>query len=574
MSRRRMSVMTVIFAIAVATSVTPAPAGVRPLLERAGTIERGGTQHGSTERGSPAVDSKQALPLTGKPLPIGRMFDMVVASDRIYMSGLYDDLVVATDYSGHVTSTMPVNGPDGLVYRTGTLYVAAWSDGTIRRYDASTDPPTFQAAYPATGVAHPETLEFAGGRLWYSGDCNASSTNFGSMALDGTDAAAWEPSGGVPSGCPELRSDPNAPRYLMMGYFDVYDSTTDPPMLEGSLEIQSYGGAVTPDGNHVIVANWNQQELREYTYPQLTGPTRTWPASNPTGYAIAVTDAGGGLIAASGDDFDWPDPSLLFYSDDESQPIRAQLVLNPDFWHSAPPSVYGRGLHYSPDGSTLFVVTGLAYEESWFHAFPATAGASHIEIDTDRRTITFGDEVLLTASLAGGSADASLAAYQISSPGFHKKLQSAVIDDAGVAQIHATPSSSGWLLAGYGGDADWLPAESGWVDVNVRVLVSSRMIRPDHVDGRYAVYRSRQDVVDLTVVRPEKTGFVRVHLEVNVGGGWRNGGSDSFRLRDSRVAIGFQGGTLPAGRYRLTSSYNGDEENLGNDSGWTYFRVS
>jgi hypothetical protein len=354
----------------------------------------------------------------------------------------------------------------------------------------------------------------------------------------------------------------------------VYDAADDPPTLRASLDmVSAYDAPVTSDGDHVLVVPFAGSGLAEYSYPDLTGPIRTWPASNLTSEAMDTTDANGGLIAVRGNDLHHLAPSLLIFSDDETQPIRGELDFRPDFWHSSSPGIYARGLQYSPDGSRLFVVTGVSYDETWFHTFPATAMPAHISSETDRRIVTFGDPVELTADLTGGSVGAVVTAFHVSDRGYHTQVGSADTGTGGVATIDVEPTTNGWLVAGYGGDQSWLPAESGWKRIDVRVLVAARMLRPDDKDGRYSVYRPNQDVVYLTVVRPRKTGSVRIRFEVNVGGDWRRAGADSFRLRDSRVAIGFQGGSLPPGRYRLTTLFPEDKDNLGNDSGWTYFRV-
>ena len=113
------------------------------------------------------------------------------------------------------------------------------------------------------------------------------------------------------------------------------------------------------------------------------------------------------------------------------------------------------------------------------------------------------------------------------------------------------------------------------IDVGVRAIVATRLLRAAGASGRYKLYRASQPVFILAAVAPDHTGKrVTIDLELSKGGRWKSLASDDFRLRKgSAVVVFIPGGALRSGMQLRTRSIFDDADHALGRSRYAYFRV-
>lgn len=297
---------------------------------------------------------------TSVALPSASFRDIVVdgVHDRVFVSDPTGGTIVVTDYDGNVIQQITTEeGAAGLALSadSGKLYVALSTVGAIAEIDTATL--TESNRYPTGADTSPQSLAFAGGKLWF-GYTVGSSGGIGSV-----DVASPAPTATlVPSGrywyyAPALASDPADPNVLVAGEegvspatLAVYDTAAGDlqkrtERLFTSEPSISYLNdfAVTADGQNIVVAANNPYDHQIVRLADLSSNGSYSSYQFPNSVAVA-TD---GTVATGASDY-----FVRTYRGGATWPTLHEYAVN---------DLQRDGLAWAPDENRLFAITGVSY---------------------------------------------------------------------------------------------------------------------------------------------------------------------------------------------------------------------
>ncbi len=323
---------------------------------------------------SPAPPGPTALPVTG----FGRIV-VDGASRHVFVSSPRSSAIVVLDLSGHIVRTITDEpGADAMVVIGSVLYVTLTTAGAI---DAIDTKKLSRIRTLTTGLVSPMDLVAAGARIWTTtGPCAHWSTQLVGVDLDsGTKHTFTLPTESLLSYCAAFAANDRTSNLILawsMGLdpaeISVIDVSTGSPVFVLSAREERLGNledvAFTRDRTRFITASGAPYEFDEWNVSDLNQDGVIYPAG-PYPVAVAVNANGtetmaGGLSDPNGQDvyeyaIGWPSAAL--------QGRHTGTTGN---------QVYSRGLAFSVDGSSLFVLTGGQTPGSGivtFNVIPASA---------------------------------------------------------------------------------------------------------------------------------------------------------------------------------------------------------
>lgn len=302
------------------------------------------------------VPGATALPITG----FGRIL-VDATTSRVFVSSPQSSTIVAMDLSGNVVSTITDEpGADAMVVIGSVLYVTLTTAGAIDEIDTGN---LSRIRTLTTGLVSPSDLVVAGGRLWTTtGACGNWSTQL--VSIDpgtGANRTFKTPTSSALSYCAAFAANHAASNLILAwdkglepATVSVIDVSTGMPVVVQSALEDRLGNlkdvAFTRDGTRFITASGAPYEFDEWRMTNLAQDGVIYPAG-PYPVAVAVAPSGpetmaGGLWEPYGQDVyeyavGWPASAL------SGRRMGSTSSL-----------VYDRGLAFSADGSTLFVLTG------------------------------------------------------------------------------------------------------------------------------------------------------------------------------------------------------------------------
>jgi hypothetical protein len=328
----------------------------------------------STRPTAPAQPGTTALSVSG----FGRIA-VDAATGHVFVSSPQSSAVVVLDFSGRIVRTITDEpGADAMVVIGSVLYVTLTTAGAI---DAIDTKKLSRIRTLTSGLVSPTDLVAAGGRLWTTtGPCGQWSTQLVSVDLDSGMRHTFKlPVESSLSYCTAFAANDRASNLILawsMGLepatVSVIDVSTGSPVFVLSAHEERLGNlkdvAFTRDRTRFITASGAPYEFDEWNLTDLAQDGVIYP-SGPYPVAVAVTASGkeamaGGLWEPYGQDVyeyavGWPSTALQ----------GRHMGSNTN-------QVYGRGLAFSVDGSSLFVVTGDQTPGSnivTFNVIPASA---------------------------------------------------------------------------------------------------------------------------------------------------------------------------------------------------------
>ncbi|MFF3878726.1 Ig-like domain repeat protein [Streptomyces sp. NPDC001978] len=301
-------------------------------------------------------------------LPVKSTGDMLVdgVHQRVFISDPTSGKVVATNYAGTVVGTVDsLPGAKGLELSadSSTLYTAVPGADAVVAIDTAT---VTEAKRYATGAGiDPESVAFAGGKLWFSYGASGNG-NIGSIDLSGTDpvVAVGQDTSRTWYDAPILDVSAGAPGTLVAGApgqspveLAVYDvSSGTASRTAYAFDPGSTGGgnladlAVTPDGKDVVTASGAPYYQAVYKLSDLSADGKYQTNTYPN----AVDIAPNGTVAAG--TFSWYDPDVHVFKPGVSTPVRQYDFPNTGT-SSGSDTLAARGLAWAPDAGKLFAVS-------------------------------------------------------------------------------------------------------------------------------------------------------------------------------------------------------------------------
>jgi hypothetical protein len=404
-------------------------------------------------------------------LPVKSTGDVVVdgVHQRVFISDPTSGEVVVTDYAGTVVGTVDsLPGAEGLELSadSSTLYTAVSGNGTIAAIDTAT---VTEAKRYATGAGvGPESLAFAGGKLWFSYG-GAGNGNIGSLDLSGTApvVALGQDSGRTFYSAPILDASAGAPGTLVAGapgqspvVLAVYDvSSGTASRTAYAFDPGSTGGgnladlAVTPDGKDVVTASGAPYYHPVYRLSDLT-PDGRYQSND---YPNAVDIAPDGTVA--GGTFSWYDPDVHVFKAGISTPVR-QYDFPRTGTSSGGDTLADAGLAWAPDASKLFAVSSNdagVYSLRVFDDPTKTATTLTVAAPVSANrgaALTLSGKLASSASFPAGTTVSVTRTDDESRNG--KAVGTATVGSDGSYSFTDTPPAGGKVTYGvsYAGDAD------------------------------------------------------------------------------------------------------------------------
>jgi hypothetical protein len=334
----------------------------------------------------------------------------------------------------------------------------------------------------------------------------------------------------------------------------------------------------SPDGTRIAYAIDGGIFILELATGDTTGPVPT----TSTEYVSRV---------------DWtPDSAGLIYVENNGR-IRRWSLLSPD---ANPTSVYNPPGHlasasFTPDGRILFDLAEdrftpadlytIASDGTDLQQITSTPDQDEtsadqqpavLELRADRRTITYGDAIVLTAQLYPVAETTNLEVSFYRSVGIEpfRLVATKTVDASGIATLRQTPDHHTSYIVRWSGDATSPPVASGELKTRVRVFLDAWLRRSYGRDGEYRLYREGNDVYYVGILLPPQDNGVSITVEKRRrNGDWRYWGSGAFfTRRDGTYAVAIRS---PArGRYRVRSGFEDTRQNLGTMTDNAYFRVT
>jgi hypothetical protein len=513
-------------------------------------------------------------------LPLTKLADMVVDGDhqRIFVSGgSGTSQVVMVDFDGNILGTLDnVPGAFGMQIVEGTLYVVASGAARIDRFDLSQTPPAPLTSLSTAPLTTPRDLVYAGGRLWFSSECNQWSGHIGSMALDGSDISEFVPSDFVYwTYCPRIDGGPHAPNVLFAwpnGLSPVtlyeYDVSTDPPTEV--MEQRDFGGGdIEPLPGGTSFATATDAGIGEFRLSDFFGPTFTYTADTSPWAAIDVTSGEvGRLVGATGTLYE---TDVWAYNLGTSSPAKTFNFPDPS---TGEYTVWFRGMGVSPDGSRIFVATGPYVDQVNFHVLFPNALDTSIQLSASRRLISYNQSVTVTADLDPVPPDAQVDIYMQPAGGTRTLAASGAVDPDGTFSFSRQLQKNTTFQAEFTGGGDYQPSTSVTVEVEVGVIANASLSGSYGTSGTYKLYHRGDPVPVRGKVQPNHGGdMLWFYVYRYRNGGWRYVDAEDFRLSSRSTRTAYVTGA-PIGRYRTRVRFNGDADHGADWSPYRYFRVT
>jgi len=313
-------------------------------------------------------------------LPVAGFGRMVVeaTTSHVFVSSPQSSAIVVLDFSGKIVRTITDEpGADAMVVIGTVLYVTLTTAGAIDEIDTGT---LSKIRTLTSGLVSPADLVAAGGRLWTTtGPCANWSTQLVSVDLiSGAKKAFKLPMDSSLSYCAAFAANDHATNRILAwdkglepATVSVIDVSTGTPVLAQSAREDRLGNlkdmALTRDGARFITASGAPYEFDEWQMSNLAQDGVVYPAG-PYPVAVAVAHSGketmaGGLWQPYGQDVyeyavGWP-----------------SAALTGRHTGTTTSQVFDRGLAFSVDGSSIFVLTGDQQPGSagvTFNVIPAT----------------------------------------------------------------------------------------------------------------------------------------------------------------------------------------------------------
>jgi hypothetical protein len=304
---------------------------------------------------------------TSTPIGVDNVIDTVVdgAHQHLYISG--GSVISVVDYTGKVVTRLTgLSGvsdlqlsPDG-----STLYAAVTGADKIVAFDTGTFTQT--AEYPTGDGTAPRRIALTEGRIWF-GYGDQWESGLGEVDLTADPAAVTLDLAGDHdfAGAPMLYADPANPDTLVAldgdissGPIVVYDVSSGTPAIRVTANEGGFyrDGALTPDGQSIVVAGPGNRAVTEYRLSDLQ-KVHEYPVKDEPETVSVAPD---GTVAATALDTENTGDTYVFPGGADAPASVRNLS---DDW--MPWS--GHSTAWSADGTQLFVLTG-ASGSVQFHA--------------------------------------------------------------------------------------------------------------------------------------------------------------------------------------------------------------
>lgn len=515
-----------------------------------------------------------AFGATRTQLPFSSFADMVVdgTNGHVFVSGgPTASAVTVLDFNGAIVQTITgEQGATGLALdeSTGTVYVALQNASAISEIDTTTLTET--SRFATTGMSAPRWLALAGGRIWFSYNCN-NSGGVGSAALDGTDLQSELGSASSCNTFATSATDANALAGSDVGGSSVslYNVSSGSPVVTGSSF--SPGGSANiaqllfnPDGSDLFIASGSPYSVQSFSVADFTlsGAYATGPYPN----AVALSDDGA-YVAGGADAYYNPD---VFVFDSATGEAIRQWNFGDGY------TLLPGALAFSPDASRLFAVTkNPATGKADFRALgsPTLAPApTNATLSASVSTVNYGGYVKLTAHLTGTSGPVSF--YATPYLGTKKLVGTVALNGSGNASLSVKATRKTTYTAEYDGDDTHAACASPGRVVSVRARTTVALSGFYGRSGSYKLYHFRTTPHVRGTVAPNHAGSALKFVAQRYGAGaWRTATTGTFTIQSTGSAYAVLLRTT-RGSYRVRAVFAGDGMNLGSTSTWAYLRIT
>lgn len=478
------------------------------------------------------------------------------------------DTVDVLDLRGElVTSLTGLAGPNGLVVRGSTLFVAETGAGDITRFDLTTPLPTPLTSFDVSSLGNPRDLVFAGGRLWFDFDpwCGpdpqAGSITASGSNLEPFQDAPWS------TDCITLESSAPAATLLVNNVtneeLQVWDVSGSPQKVTTE---QLYVGRdmdALPDGG--LVATYSGEVARHGSVSDLSSAPVLYDPMDDEGTmfpnATVGTTANGGLIAAARERQTYPN-AFIWRAGEPGMPLAA---------YALPGVIAERGMSFSPDGTLVYGV-GTQNATATLRLYVLRAVTTSQLTLANLGKVRYGESAVLTIHLEGGGTNRTVDVYEQVYRGTRTLLTSAEVNDNGDLSIEVTPRYRTAYEVEYAGDEEW-SEDSVTREVLVMPILESEMRRFYGTDGKYKLFHDADRVwffADVDPPRPQIHVIAQIYYRR-----WRTILEDDFNTSDKgAILLYFNSGDLPTGGYRIKAVFNHDALLLATENPFRYFRVT
>ncbi|MET8780165.1 Ig-like domain repeat protein [Streptomyces sp. NPDC004589] len=308
--------------------------------------------------GSVVLATVPAAADTSVPISVDDVIDTVVdgAHQHLYISG--DSVISVADHTGKVVTTLTgLSGvsdlqlsPDG-----STLYAAVTRADKIVAFDTATLTQT--AEYPTGNGTAPRRIALTEGRIWF-GYGDQWESGLGEVDLTADPATVTLDLAGDHdfASTPMLYADPANPDTLVAldggissGPIVVYDVSSGTPVIRVTANEGGFyrDGALTPDGQSIVVAGPGNRAVTEYRLSDLQ-EVREYPVKDEPETVSVAPD---GTVAATALDTENTGDTYVFPGG-ATDPASVRNLS--DAWMPWG----GHSTAWSADGTKLFVLTG------------------------------------------------------------------------------------------------------------------------------------------------------------------------------------------------------------------------
>jgi len=381
---------------------------------------------------------------------------------HVFVSGPNENEVLVFDFDGNLVRTIPnIAGAAAMVVQASSLYVVAGEAGSIERIDLGT---LADAGTVATGLSTPQSLAFAGGKLWTGVNGNGQWSQLASITLAGAVTVFPSPMYYAPDFA-TTPADPNtlylAQDGLSPGSLYRLDVAGGAPVVNAS-NINTNGSniqqlAVSPDGTRVIPASGAPYNFQEFAASTLTADGIVYPAQ-PYPSAVAVSPGAGGRLA-TGLNHGYSMPDISVFKLGSPQAIFTATTNN----SNGTANVVPHGLALSSDGLRLFAVTADDLSSAlrlWVFNLNAAPTATSVRVTPSPSG--YGQGITATATVAptDGGGTVSFSANNTPIPGCSaQQLTKTPNGLTATCMTSALPVGQDVVTASYGGDTQYLPSQ-------------------------------------------------------------------------------------------------------------------
>ena len=309
---------------------------------------------------------------SGTTLPCQTIGQMVVdaPTSHVFISCPTTDSVSVLDFSGNLVATISgIAGASGMTDAGGTVYVSAVNTGSVDAINTST---LAESPTGATGLVDPVDLVSAGGYLWSTTTGNDVPVSEPLYRIDPTTGAVTTYNSLLGSFVDALLADPgNSNKFLASSSVDypptVQFITVANGVPSAGTPVQPTNAdnplAFSPDGSSVFVQGvGNPNHVAALKASTLQPSGVQYLAPNPV-TVIAASSGDGGVIAFN-------TAGVVIYRLGDP----TDMIGSTEWTQGQVPET--NGLAFSPDGTTIFVVTSAPFTgpgPAEFHALSTNA---------------------------------------------------------------------------------------------------------------------------------------------------------------------------------------------------------